>query len=340
VKISSAESINAVIIGASGYAGSELARLVAAHPALALAGIYVSKSSNDAGKPLAQLYPRLRNVVNQPLQPLGEQQLAHIKQTAQVIFIATEHDVAAQLVSALHDGNKLIVDLSGAHRLASASDYERYYGFEHPFESALNQAVYGLAEWSTDELAQAQLIAVPGCYPTASLLALKPLASLLANQPVIINAVSGVTGAGRKPKQNTLGAELSLQAYGVFSHRHQPEIERYSAMPVVFTPHLGNFKRGILASIYATVADDVSHHDVEQAFSVYQKQPCVRVDHQHTPAIQDVEHTGYCDIGWQLNGRQLIVFAAIDNLLKGAASQAVQCVNIRLGLPQAVGLPL
>lgn len=340
MKISLAEPINAVIIGASGYAGSELARLVVAHPALRLSGIYVSEQSVDAGKPLSQLYPRLNGVVDQSLQPLTKQQLDYIQQTAQVVFIATEHDVAAQLVTALHDGQKLIVDLSGAHRLASAADYQQYYGFSHPSTALLEQAVYGLAEWYTDAIAEANLIAVPGCYPTASLLALKPLADLLASQPVIINAVSGVTGAGRKPKQKTLGAELSLQAYGVFSHRHQPEIARYSTLPVVFTPHLGSFKRGILASIYATVADDVSEREIAQAFAVYDQQPCVRVGQGDTPAIQNVEHSGYCDIGWHLQGRQLIIFSAIDNLLKGAASQALQCVNIRLGLDQTQGLPL
>jgi len=333
-------SLTAVVIGASGYAGSELCRLVARHPLLTLAGCFVSEGSVDAGTKLSVLYPKLRGVVDLPLQGLDSLSLKQIKATAQVVFIATEHEAAAQLAYQLYDNKRIIIDLSGAHRLAEVQDYVTHYGFSHPHPQLLSEAVYGLAEWHTGLLANANLIAVPGCYPTATLLALKPVQHLLASQPVIVNAVSGVTGAGRKPTHKTLGAELSLQGYGVFNHRHQPEIEQHGQTAVVFTPHLGAFKRGILATLYLQLAEGTSCQDVAEAYAVYQKHPCVRVGYQHTPAIQDVEHSGYCDIGWHRKGTQLIVFAAIDNLLKGAASQALQCLNLRLGEPQTTGVPL
>ena len=182
---------------------------------------------------------------------------------------------------------------------------------------------------------------MPGCYPTASLCALKPLqqAGLIAEgwQP-IINAVSGVSGAGRKAAINTSFCEVSLSPYGTFNHRHQPEISHHLGKGVLFQPHLGNYVRGILATIYVQLADGVTQTQVDQAYlKAYEGKPLVRLTGQ-MPSIRGVANTPYCDLAWQQQGNMLVVVSAIDNLLKGAASQAMQCINIKFGFEPATGL--
>jgi N-acetyl-gamma-glutamyl-phosphate reductase len=234
-----------------------------------------------------------------------------------------------------------VFDLSGAFRVNDQQFYSSFYGFTHENEQWLEQAAYGLAEWNADAVKAAQLIAVPGCYPTASLCALKPLqqAGLIAQgwQP-IINAVSGVSGAGRKAAINTSFCEVSLNPYGTFNHRHQPEISHHLGKEVLFQPHLGNYVRGILATIYVQLAEGVTPTQVDQAYlKAYEGKPLVRLTGQ-MPSIRGVASTPYCDIAWQQQGNMLVVVSAIDNLLKGAASQAMQCINIKFGFEPATGL--
>ncbi|MCV6605063.1 MAG: N-acetyl-gamma-glutamyl-phosphate reductase [Porticoccaceae bacterium] len=264
------------------------------------------------------------------------------------MVLATEHEVSANVIAKIIDSGVAIFDLSGGYRLKDPALYDRYYGFTHPRPDLLQKAVYGLAEWNSDAIAGAQLVAVPGCYPTAAQLALKPLLGYcqqtdnkVLHAPVI-NAVSGVSGAGRKAKTGSHFCEVSLHPYGIFSHRHTPEIVQGVGHEVVFTPHLGAFKRGILETINVTLEQPLEQDALRNHFAeTYQDAPLVRLSHQPVPSIQAVEKTPFCDIGVYTQGNQVILVSAIDNLVKGAAGQALQCVNIHFGWPQQTGmLPL
>ncbi|WP_429057851.1 N-acetyl-gamma-glutamyl-phosphate reductase [Aeromonas jandaei] len=333
--------LNTVIVGASGYAGAELAALVQNHPQLKLFGLYVSAGSQDAHKRFSSLHPQWVGALDQPLLPLDEDGMTRILTQADLVLLATAHEVSAELAPKFLAKGLPVFDLSGAFRVKDQGFYDSFYGFTHQSEQWLDQAAYGLAEWNADAIASAQLVAVPGCYPTASLCALKPLQQdgLIAKgwQP-IINAVSGVSGAGRKAAINTSFCEVSLNPYGTFNHRHQPEISHHLGREVLFQPHLGNYVRGILATIYVQLADGVTPTQVDQAFlKAYEGKPLVRLTGQ-MPSIRGVANTPYCDIAWQQQGNMLVVVSAIDNLLKGAASQAMQCINIKFGFEPATGL--
>lgn len=333
-------SQSVAIIGASGYVGAELTRLVNQHSALVLIGCYVSEHSSDAGKLLGDLHPQYAHCLSMPLQPLSGAAKAAIIEQADTVFLCTDHAVSVALAPEFLQAGLRVIDLSGGFRLHDANQYSDFYGFEHKHTDWLGRAVYGLAEWHAADIATAQLVAVPGCYPTAALMALLPLKqkALLTDEKVIVNAVSGVTGAGRKASLNTHGAELSLQAYGLFNHRHTPEIAQQLQQNVLFTPHLANFPRGILATVYANLHEQVTDTEIEGAYQCYAGQPLVRVKAQSRPAIKNVVHQPFVDIGWHRQGNQLIVLSAIDNLLKGAASQAIQCINLQLGVPVEEGL--
>jgi N-acetyl-gamma-glutamyl-phosphate reductase len=332
--------LKTTIIGASGYTGAELAYMVHKHPQLTLTGLYVSANSVDAGKTIAQLHGKLAGVVEMPVQPLVDPEQA--AKECDVVFLCTAHEVSHDLAPIFLANGCQVFDLSGAYRVNSDSFYTEFYGFEHQFGEWLTQAAYGLAEWNAEAIKQAQLVAVAGCYPTASQLAIKPLveAGLLdLNQWPVINATSGVSGAGRKATMTNSFCEVSLQPYGVFTHRHQPEIATHLGCDVIFTPHLGNFKRGILATVTMKLADGVSPEAVAEAFAnAYGDKPAVRIDQNTLPRIQNVEFTPFCDIGWKVKGQHVIVVSAIDNLLKGASSQAMQCLNIHYGYPELTAL--
>ncbi|MGR5064522.1 N-acetyl-gamma-glutamyl-phosphate reductase [Photobacterium sp. DNB22_13_2] len=335
--------LNTHIIGASGYTGAELAKMVHLHPHLNLASLYVSANSLDANKPISDLHGQLKGIVDMPLQPLVAP--AEVAKAGDIVLLATAHEVSHDLAPTFLESGCQVFDLSGAFRVQADTFYTQYYGFEHQFPAWLEQAVYGLAEWNHDAIATAQLIAVPGCYPTASQLALKPLleSQLLDTQQwPVINAVSGVSGAGRKASMTNSYCEVSLQAYGIFTHRHQPEIAAHLGQEVIFTPHLGNFKRGILATITAKLADGVTVEQVEaamvMAYSEKDDKHAVRLLGQQAAKLQSVVNTCFCDIGWQIQGGHIILTSAIDNLLKGASSQAMQCINIRNGFPQLTAL--
>ena len=332
--------MNVVIIGASGYSGAELASLVAKHPNLTLTGCYVSEGSLDKNKLLSDLYPEHLGLLDQPLLPLSELALSDISNTADYVCLCTDHKVSVDLAPRFLAMGKKVFDLSGGYRLASNDDYVTYYGFEHQHPELLNEAAYGLAEWNSEAIIAAQLIAVAGCYPTAALNALKPLqqAGLLSDQSIIINAVSGVTGAGRKASVGTHFCEVSLAPYGLFSHRHGPEIEQHLGHKVLFTPHLGNFPRGILETIYVQLKPEVTSEQVTQAYQVLADEPLIRLLGDKIPSIKGVAKQPFVDIGWQQQGSQLIVIAAIDNLLKGAAGQALQCINLSMNLEHTTGL--
>ncbi|MFS1916852.1 MULTISPECIES: N-acetyl-gamma-glutamyl-phosphate reductase [unclassified Vibrio] len=332
--------LKTTIIGASGYTGAELALMINRHPELTLSGLYVSANSVDAGKPIAALHGKLAGLIDMPVQPLTNPE--ELAKQSDVIFLATAHEVSHDLAPIFLENDCQVFDLSGAFRVKGENFYQEFYGFEHQHEQWLDKAAYGLAEWNEQEIKEAQLIAVAGCYPTASQLAIKPLveAKLLdENQWPVINATSGVTGAGRKATMVNSFCEVSLQAYGVFNHRHQPEMAAHLGCDVIFTPHLGNFKRGILATITMKLAEGVTEQQIQDAFEqAYQGKPAVRLLEETLPRIQDVEQTPFCDLGWKVQGQHIIVVSAIDNLLKGASSQAMQCLNLRYGFAPLTAL--
>jgi N-acetyl-gamma-glutamyl-phosphate reductase len=339
--------IKTCIIGASGYTGAELAALVHHHNQFELAALYVSTNSADSGKSLGDIHPQFFDVINLPLQPIDENNLSALSNNYDLIFLATPHEASHKWMKELC-GKKsakkaIIMDLSGAFRIKDKNKFAEYYGFEHHADTLLEQAVYGLADWHQEQIKTADLVAVPGCYPTASLTALKPLQQSAIIDPThfpIINAVSGVSGAGRKAALNSSFTEVSLQAYGVLGHRHQPEIADYLGTNVIFTPHLGNFKRGILATVTVKTAAGVTQKHISDAYQqAYQGNPIVRL-RKSWPKIDDVVGTPYCDLFWKLDEDTgyLVVTSAIDNLLKGAASQAMQCANLRFGFESHMGL--
>ncbi|RUO64001.1 N-acetyl-gamma-glutamyl-phosphate reductase [Pseudidiomarina planktonica] len=329
-------NIACAVFGASGYSGAELVRLLNQHPNFNVSAVF--SSSAGSAKPLAELYPQYQFPGHLILQPWHSDLLPQLVQQVRVVFLALPHEASTELVPELLAANSelTIFDLSGAFRLQDETAHAQAYGFDQP---KLAQPVpYGLAEWCQLQ-GNEPVVAVPGCYPTVAALALKPLLPLLSEQSTpIINAVSGVSGAGRKASLTTHFCEVSLQAYGVGTHRHTPEIAQSLQRPVVFTPHLGNFPRGIVATIYAQTNADVSLADINHAYQqAYTDAPLVRLRNQ-PPAINDVANTPFCDIYAHLSGTQLILCAAIDNLLKGAAAQAVQLANLYFAKPASRGL--
>jgi N-acetyl-gamma-glutamyl-phosphate reductase len=335
--------IKTCIVGASGYTGAALAALLKQHSKFELCALYVSAQSQDANKQLGDIHGHLFGQIELPLTPLGENILSDLAENMDLIFLATPHEASHDWMKQLSGNHAVVMDLSGAFRLKDQLVFAEYYGFEHKQNTLLQQAVYGLADWYPEQIKQADLVAVPGCYPTAALSALKPLQDnklLDSEHRPIINAVSGVTGAGRKAALSSSFNEVSLQAYGVLGHRHQPEISAYLGTDVIFTPHLGNFKRGILATITVKVNHGVSCAQISDAYQqAYQSNPIVRL-RDSWPKIEDVVNSPYCDLFWKLDEKSgyLVVTSAIDNLLKGAASQAVQCANLRFGFVSHQGL--
>lgn len=332
--------LNTLIVGASGYAGVELATYLNRHLHMNITALAVSAQSPDAGKLLSDLHPQLKGIVDLPLQPLSD--AAEWADKVDVVFLATAHEVSHDLAPEFLKAGCVVFDLSGAFRVNDDAFYTQYYGFSHQHQDWLDKAVYGLAEWQHDKIKDAELVAVPGCYPTAAQLSLKPLiaAGLLNDaQWPVINATSGVSGAGRKANVGTSFCEVSLQPYGLFNHRHHPEIVAHLGTPVIFTPHLGSFPRGILSTTTCRLKAGVTQQDVADAFhNAYHDKPLVRVYDKGVPALKAVVGLPFCDIGFAMQGEHLIVVAAEDNLLKGASSQAVQCLNIRFGFPETLSL--
>lgn len=317
------------IIGASGYTGAQITSLIDADANLTIQGLYVSENSLDKGRALSELYPTYSHI-SLCLSPLSQEAKELIVDEADAVVLATDHGVSLHLAAWFYEQGLAVFDLSGAYRFSDKAEYPQWYGFEHAYPDVLSHAVYGLAEWNGAEIADSKMIAVPGCYPTASLTALKPLSPMLTSTLPVINAVSGVTGAGRKAQLHTSFCEVSLTPYGVLGHRHQPEIATHLGQEVIFTPHLGNFKRGILATITVQLAPGTTEEDIKKAYSFYDNAPLVTVKHNLFPKVDDVVNTPNCHLGWKFDPKTgyLVVASAIDNLMKGAASQAHQCIKI------------
>jgi N-acetyl-gamma-glutamyl-phosphate reductase len=326
-----ARPVRAAIAGATGYAGQELLRLLARHPALALE---VAMSSGDTARRL----PALARVWDHQVAPLDRDRLASVD----VAFLALPDTAAAEFAPALVEAGVRVVDLSGAFRLKDDSLRARWYPETQRVPAGV---VYGLTERVRPALPSARLVANPGCYPTASLLAVAPLADaglLAPGSDVIVDAKSGVSGAGKAPTERTHFVEChdNVSAYGVFGHRHGAEIEQGLGSPVVFTPHLIPINRGILATIYVRLKAGTTEAMLADAYTTaYATAPMVRLRGSDLPEIKHVAYSNFCDIGWRVDGTgRAVLVSVIDNLLKGAASQAVQNVNVMFGLPEETGL--
>jgi N-acetyl-gamma-glutamyl-phosphate reductase len=323
------------VAGATGYTGQELLRLLSRHPLVALGA---AMSSGQTGASSRRL-PGLTRVWDGVITPLSAETLAT---DADVVFLALPDSAAAELAPALVDAGVRVIDLSGAFRLHQAAARARWYPETHRLPSGL---AYGLTERERGAVARAQLVANPGCYPTAALLALAPLASgglLLQNADIIVDAKSGVSGAGKTPSERTHFSEIhgSMSAYGVFNHRHGAEIEQGVGRQVTFTPHLVPLDRGILSTIYARVAPGTTEEALGDLFErAYAGATFVRLVGSALPEIKHVAHTNFCDIGWRVetDGRVILV-SVLDNLLKGASGQAVQNMNVMLGIDERTGL--
>ncbi|WP_448547322.1 N-acetyl-gamma-glutamyl-phosphate reductase [Thalassotalea fusca] len=328
------------IVGASGYVGAELIALISAHEVIRLEHVLVSENSDASGQLVCDLHPKLDKVCHLPLIPFSEQWFVENVDSIDAVFFATPHEYSALWAEKFLNAGKKVFDLSGGFRLNNAEDYPKYYGFKHANVDLLQNAIYGLADWYAADIANASLIAVPGCYPTASLTALKPItehALQLDNTLIVINGISGVSGAGRKASLATSFNEVSLTPYNLLQHRHQPEITQEAGAKVIFNPHLAPFKRGLLTTVTLQLKQGVTISDVSNAYTAaYQHSQIVRIK-QSPPKIDDVVHTPFADVYWQYDEQTqtLVACCAIDNLLKGAASQAIQCANISLGLPNA-----
>ena len=340
--------IKAGIIGATGYAGGELVRILTAHKDVEIKW-YGSRSYID--QKYASVYQNLFQIGDAVCMDDNMEELA---EQVDVIFTATPQGLCASLVNEQILSKVKIVDLSADFRIKDVSVYEKWYGIEHKSPQFIEEAVYGLCEVNREEVKKARLVANPGCYTTCSILTAYPLAKegLIDMSTLIIDAKSGTSGAGRGAKTANLFCEVNenMKAYGVATHRHTPEIEEQlgyaSGEEVVlnFTPHLVPMNRGILATEYAKLKKDVSWEEVKAIYDKYYgDEKFIRVlDKGICPETKWVEGSNYVDIGFQIDPRtkRIIMMGAIDNLVKGAAGQAVQNMNLMFGLPESEGLEL
>jgi N-acetyl-gamma-glutamyl-phosphate reductase len=327
--------VRVALVGATGYAGQELVALLARHPQARLQAA-MSSSADSAARPL----PRLARVWDGQVEPLNRDRL---KAVADLVFLAVPEQAAADLAPPLVDAGLRVIDLSGAFRIRDEAARTRWYPSTKAFPSG---AAYGLTEFYKHELPGARLVANPGCYPTAALLALLPLARagvLDTPSGVIVDAKSGISGAGRAPSDRTHFSENhgSVAAYGVFGHRHVAEMEQELGAGVTFVPHLVPLDRGILETIYARVRPGTTAEQIAGAFTdAYRREPFVRLTGDALPEIKHVAWTNFCDIGWRFDAStgRLVVVACLDNLVKGAAGQAVQNFNVACGFDERAAL--
>jgi N-acetyl-gamma-glutamyl-phosphate reductase len=341
--------IKTAIVGASGYSGMELLRLLLGHPGVELVAV---TSRQEAGKALGEVFPRFCKAPAAELTFIEPDPDAIAATGAQAAFLALPHGVAAEIARALLDRGLKVIDLSADFRLRDAAVYEEFYGHAHPAPSLLAEAVYGLPETRAAEIREARLVASPGCYPTSILLPLLPLLreNLIDPTTIVANSMSGVSGAGRKPDLTLLFCECheSARAYGVPKHRHLSEIEQELSLAagetvvISFIPHLIPVNAGIATSTTAKLRDGVSPAALGAALEkAYADQPFVRLLGKGGCAdTKNVTRTNFIDIGWQHDPRtgRVILMSAEDNLGKGAGGQAVQSFNLMFGLPETHGL--
>ena len=330
-----ARAVRVAVAGATGYTGQELLRILARHPAVTIVAATSSGASTSAPRRLSALSHIFTGEIT-PLDP------AALAKDADLVFLALPDKAAAELAPALLDAGVRVIDLSGAFRLRDDAQRARWYPETHRLPKGL---AYGLTELERVAVASARMVANPGCYPTAALLAMRPLIDagvIVDGADVVIDAKSGVSGAGKTPSERTHFSEVhgSVSAYGVFGHRHGAEIEQGAGRTVTFVPHLMPLDRGILSTMYVRVKPASSEETLAAVYSqAFGKEPFIRLTGSALPEIKHVAHTNFCDIGWRVDasGRSVVV-SVIDNLVKGASGQAVQNMNVMLGLDETTGL--
>ena len=351
------ETIPVAVVGASGYSGEELVRLLLGHPRARLSAI---TSRRYSGTPLIEVFPRFAHLPAAQGLAFSKPDPERLAQEAAVALLALPHGASAEIAVPLLEAGCRVIDLSADFRLRDPDTYLEYYGSEHPAPQWTSRAVYGLVEMYRNEIKDAQLVASPGCYPTSILLPILPLLkeNMISMQDIIADSMSGASGAGRKEERQYLFVECneSLRPYSIPKHRHlsemEQEIERIAGRAVVmqFTPHLVPVNRGMLTTLYlsppASHSDRNRWHDwaanLDRIYqAVFGAEPFVRLlGDRDLPDTKNVVGTNVIEIGWRLDPRsgRMIVVSALDNLLKGAGGQAIQSLNLLLGLPEIAGL--
>jgi N-acetyl-gamma-glutamyl-phosphate reductase len=329
------------VLGATGYTAVELIKILLRHPNAEITVVTSREDTRSIGEVHQSLAGRLDlHLENLPPEKIGER--------AECAFCCLPHTASAKVAPILLASGVKVIDLGADYRLDTPQIFEKWYEAVHPDAERLGKVPYGLPELFRSEIRQANLVANPGCYPTSAILPLTPLMrnGLIEPQGIIIDAKSGVSGAGRKPKQNTLYSECneSIAAYGVGTHRHTPEIEQIvskgsgKTVNVIFTPHLTPMDRGILSTIYSTPAKALTQNDVlETLRQFYADEPFVKIV-EHLPATKDTAGTNFVHITARCVGGKLITFSVLDNLIKGASGAAVQNFNLMFGHPETMAL--
>ncbi len=334
------------IIGATGYGGIELIRLLEQHPYFSIASLH---SFSQVGECITNVYPHLRNILVHTLQEIDAEE---IEKEAEIVFLATPAGVSAELTPKLLAVGLKVIDLSGDFRMKDPLIYEQWYKRAAAKEEVLSEAVYGLSEWKRSEIQNANLIANPGCFATATLLAILPLvrSGMIEEDSIIIDAKSGVSGAGKTPTTMTHFPELydNLRIYKVNEHQHVPEIEQMLAewdretKPITFSTHLIPISRGIMVTLYAKVKREMEIEQLQKLYEeTYEQSAFIRIRTQgEFPSPKEVRGSNYCDMGIAYDERtgRVTVVSVIDNMMKGAAGQAIQNANIVAGLEETTGL--
>ncbi len=349
--------VRVAVVGASGYSGEELVRLLLHHPGVQLVAV---TSRQYAGKTVAQVFPRFASHPRSRELRFTEPDIGGVAAQAALVFLALPHGVAAEFAVPLVNCGARVIDLSADFRLRSPQVYREFYGREHPAPGLLGRAVYGMPEVYRDAIRKAQLIASPGCYPTSILLPVLPLlrAGLIQPQSIIADSLSGVSGAGRKAEPDYLFCECneSLRSYGIPKHRHLSEMEEQLSLAagepvqIQFTPHLVPVNRGILTTLYLAPVAGAGEDRTPEAMSgritqcyrdAYEAEPFIRIlGDTALPDTKNVVGTNILEMAWRLDPRtgRLVVLSAEDNIIKGASGQAVQSMNILCGFPETTGL--
>jgi N-acetyl-gamma-glutamyl-phosphate reductase len=346
------KTVKVAIVGASGYAGEDLVRLVLGHPRAELVAV---TSRQYAGQTLAQVFPKFSHYAKAKALKFSEPNAELLAKEAEVVFLALPHGVAAEYAVPLLNAGASVIDLSADFRLKDPTVYKQFYGQEHPAPELLAKSVYGLAEIYREAIKDADFIACPGCYPTSILLPIIPLlrAKLIKPESIIADAMSGVTGAGRKVEADYLFAECneSVRPYGIPLHRHLSELEQEAGIAsgtrvtMQFTPHLIPVNRGILTTIYLEPTEQASEEfgkKIAKTYAdAYGDEIFIRLlEGKALPDTKNVVGTNFVEIAWRLDLRtgRLIVMSAEDNIVKGTSGQAIQCFNIMKGFPETAGL--
>jgi N-acetyl-gamma-glutamyl-phosphate reductase len=337
------------VVGVTGYTGFELAKLLLRHPHLNKPTFYLREGGSAPGaRCLSDIFPQLHGWGEAPVRPLSVEAIAASR--ADVVFLSTPHEASLELVPQFVAAGLRVVDLSGAFRFRNPGTFASWYKLPAPPISLLDSAVYGLPELYADSLPAAKLVANPGCYPTSVILGLRPLVDagwLAQERGVVCDCKSGASGAGKEPRRELHFVEVdeNLRAYGLFTHRHTPEVMDHLGMSngdLMFTTHLLPVARGILSTLYVWLNERRTAEDIEALYrKFYAGRALVRIwPAGHLPELQHVAHTNFCDIGFALDsaGKRLVVVTCLDNLGKGAAGQAVQNMNWMLGIEEAAAL--